>query len=236
MKSFFGRGASPTTKASGAKRRRLTLVLALCVSMIAGLAFSVAALAASTPIPMPTGTTGTTSVTTGTDLPTDGSAYNAAWAGAPADYTAPSNDGLGVSSGQIGHVWDIVLENHAFDANFTPLRARRTPTRRALPSQGALLTNYYGTGHSSLDNYISMASGQAPQADDQDDCPSYDAMTGSVDTSGTPATNSDYGQFESSAGPDAPPNDNGCVYPSTVPTIFNQWMRPARPGRFTRRI
>ncbi len=28
---------------------------------------------------------------------------------------------------------------------------------------GALLTQYYGTGHVSLDNYISMISGQAPR-------------------------------------------------------------------------
>ena len=47
-------------------------------------------------------------------------------------------------------------------------------------------------------------------------------MAGTIDTSGTPATNSDYGQFQSASGADAPPNDNGCVYPSSVKTIFNQ--------------
>lgn len=116
----------------------------------------------------------------------------------------------------------IVLENHAYDASFTPLEGTENTYLQNLPQQGALLTNYYGTGHSSLDNYISMVSGQGPQADDQDDCPSYNMMAGSLDTSGSPSTNSDYGQFQSAAGPDAPPNDNGCVYPDSVNTIFNQ--------------
>jgi hypothetical protein len=38
---------------------------------------------------------------------------------------------------------------------------------------GVLLQNYYGTGHSSFDNYLSLVSGQAPQPDTQADCPYY---------------------------------------------------------------
>ena len=135
---------------------------------------------------------------------------------------APSNDGLGVTPGAIGHVWVIVLENHAYEDSFTPLEGTQSSYLQQLPSQGALLTHYYGTGHSSLDNYVSMVSGQAPQADDQSDCNNYSAMDGSLDTSRTPATNADFGQLQSNAGPDAPPGDNGCVYPSSVKTIFNQ--------------
>jgi hypothetical protein len=159
--------------------------------------------------------------TAATDLPTQSSAYNSAWQPAPSGYTAPSSDGFGGAS-KIGHVWVIVLENHAYDSSFTPLEGTQNTYLQQLPSQGALLTNYFGTGHSSLDNYLSMVSGQAPLPDTQDDCPSYDDMSGTIDTSGTPATNSDYGQFVSAAGADAPPNDNGCVYPSSVKTIFNQ--------------
>ncbi len=194
------------------RRGRFTVLLVFA----AMLACAVAASAQTITTP----TTG--APTTGSDYPTRGTADNSAWAPAPTGYIAPSNDGLGVSSGKIGHVWVIVLENHSFQANFTPLEGTQNSYEASLPSQGALLTNYYGTGHSSLDNYLSMVSGQAPQADDQDDCPSYDAMTGSVDTSGTPSSNADYGQFASSAGPDAPPYDNGCVYPSSVQTVFNQ--------------
>jgi hypothetical protein len=213
------RRGTPTAHTSGARAPQpRNLVAALFVAVLALFSFTVAASASTLTIPMPTGGT----VTTGTDLPTASSAYNAAWQSAPAGYSAPSNDGLGVSSGQIGHVWVIVLENHSFDANFTPLEGTQNTYAATLPSQGALLTNYYGTGHSSLDNYLSMVSGQAPLADTQDDCPSYNAMSGSIDTGGTPATNSDYGQFMSAAGADAPPNDNGCVYPSSVKTVFNQ--------------
>jgi PASTA domain/Phosphoesterase family len=175
------------------------------VAIAATLAFSVSAMA----------------TTAATDLPTQSSAYNAAWQPAPTGYTAPSNDGFGAAN-KINHVWVIVLENHAYDSSFTPLEGTQNSYLEQLPSQGALLTNYYGTGHSSLDNYLSIASGQAPLPDTQDDCPSYDSMSGTMDTSGTPATNSDYGQFVSAAGADAPPNDNGCVYPSDVKTIFNQ--------------
>lgn len=159
---------------------------------------------------------------TATDLPVQSSAYNAAWQSAPGGYVAPANDGLGVRPGSIGHVWVIVLENHAYEQSFTPLEGTQSSYLQQLPNQGALLTHYYGTGHSSLDNYVSMVSGQAPQADDQLDCSNYSAMDATVDTSGTPATNADFGQAMSNAGPDAPGGDNGCVYPSSVKTIFNQ--------------
>jgi hypothetical protein len=218
VRSLSRRGRSTAHTSGGRAPQRRNLIAVPLVAVVALLSFSVAASASTLTIPMPSGGT----ATTGTDLPTASSAYNAAWQAAPAGYSAPSNDGLGVGSGQVGHVWVIVLENHSFNANFTPLEGTQNSYEATLPSQGALLTNYYGTGHSSLDNYQSMVSGQAPVSDTQDDCPSYDAMTGSIDTSGTPSTNSDYGQFTSSAGADAPPNDNGCVYPSSVNTVFNQ--------------
>jgi len=44
---------------------------------------------------------------------------------------------------------------------------------KTLRSQGAFLPNYYATGHESLDNYISMISGQAPNLITQADCPVY---------------------------------------------------------------
>ncbi len=39
---------------------------------------------------------------------------------------------------------------------------------------------------------------------------------------GSLASNSNYGQLVSSAGPNAAAGSNGCVYPSSVPTLFNQ--------------
>ncbi len=135
--------------------------------------------------------------------------------------TKPANDGLGVTPGKIKHVWLIILENKSYDATFTGLNSN-TYLWQTLPSQGALLKQYYGTGHFSQDNYTSMVSGQAPQSDVQADCPDYSAMNGTIDTSGSLGTNPNYGQIDSSAGPNAAAGQNGCVYPSSVSTLFNQ--------------
>jgi hypothetical protein len=130
-------------------------------------------------------------------------------------------DGLGIRPGKIKHVWLIVLENKSYDATFTGLN-NNTYLWKTLPSQGALLKNYYGTGHASLDNYISLVSGQATEPDDQADCTDYDAFSGSVDMSGSLETNPNYGQMTSAAGPNAALGSNGCVYPESVPTLFDQ--------------
>jgi Phosphoesterase family len=132
-----------------------------------------------------------------------------------------SRDGLGVQPGKIKHVWLIILENKSYDATFTGLN-KNTYLWQTLPSQGVLLKNYFGTGHFSLDNYISLVSGQATQPDTQADCPYYDKFSGTIDTSGSLWTNPDYGQMASAQGPNAAAGSNGCVYPASVPTLFNQ--------------
>jgi hypothetical protein len=131
-------------------------------------------------------------------------------------------DGLGIPAGKIKHVWLIILENKSYDATFTGLN-RNTYLWRTLPSQGVLLKNYFGTGHFSFDNYISLASGQAPQADTQVDCPYYNHFSGHVDRrSGSLRRNINYGQMTSAQGPNAVAGSNGCVYPSSVKTLFDQ--------------
>ncbi len=132
-----------------------------------------------------------------------------------------ASDKLGVTNKKIKHVWLIILENKSYDATFTGLN-KNTYLWQTLPSQGVLLKNYFGTGHFSLDNYVSLVSGQAPQADTQADCPNYDKFTGSTDTSGKLKTNPNYGQVDSAAGANAAAGANGCVYPEDVPTLFNQ--------------
>ena len=131
------------------------------------------------------------------------------------------SDGLGIQPGKIKHVWLIILENKSYDASFTGLN-NNTYLWKTLPAQGVLLKKYYGTGHFSLDNYVSMVSGQATEPDTQSDCPLYDNLTGSIDTTGSLKTNPNYGQLVSAAGPNAAPGTNGCVYPSSVQTLFNQ--------------
>jgi hypothetical protein len=140
----------------------------------------------------------------------------------PATAGAAGPDHLGLKLGKVKHVWLIIMENKSFDATFTGLN-NNTFLWKTLPEQGVLLKNYYGTGHFSQDNYISMVSGQAPITDTQSDCPFYDKATGTVDTSGKRLTDPNFGQFVSAAGPNAASGTNGCVYPSTVATLFNQF-------------
>lgn len=131
-------------------------------------------------------------------------------------------DGLGVRPGAIKHVWLIILENKSYDATFTGLN-KNTYLWQTLPRQGALLKNYYGTGHDSEDNYITLASGQAPQPDVQNDCPYYDKLSGHIDRRrGSLKRNRNYGQIVSAAGQNAAAGQNGCVYPRSVKTLFNQ--------------
>ena len=165
------------------------LGLAVAVSLLASLAFSVSAIADT--------------VTTGSDLPNQ----------VPYGYQAPENDGLGVHSGQVKHVWVIVLENKAFNASFTPLEGTQNQYLSKLPAQGALLTQYYGTGHSSLDNYLSMVSGQAPLTDTESDCPAYTQMSGSYDD--TPGT-ANYGSSCPEQAPTRLPVTTGaCTRPAS---------------------
>jgi hypothetical protein len=155
----------------------------------------------------------------------------------------------GTPVGGIKHVWLIILENKSYDETFSGLN-QNSYLWNTLPEQGALLTNYYGTGHFSMDNYISLVSGQAPSYGVQDDCSTTANMTnnnsgiittgtvgtltdtdGTTDTSGTNTTtpnptgtaNGNYGQLLVHGGVDAALANNGCVYPTNVPTLFNQY-------------
>jgi hypothetical protein len=155
----------------------------------------------------------------------------------------------GTAVGAIKHVWLIILENKSYDETFTGLN-QNSYLWQTLPQQGALLTNYYGTGHFSMDNYISLVSGQAPSYAVQDDCSTTANMTNNnsgiittgtvgtgtdtdhtADGSGTNTTppnatgtgNGNYGQVLVHGGIDASLGNNGCVYPTDVATLFNQY-------------
>jgi hypothetical protein len=103
----------------------------------------------------------------------------------------------------IKHVWIVVLENKDYDVTF----GAKSPApylARTLPSKGAKLTNYYAIGHLSLDNYIAMVSGQAPNPQTQADCQVFSEFMPAIPTSD--------GQFIGS----------GCVHPTQVKTIADQ--------------
>ena len=68
----------------------------------------------------------------------------------------------------IKHVWVINLENESYTYTFGAAGHKFAPyLTKTLPSEGALLKNYYGTGHDSLDNYVAEISGQSRQLRDE---------------------------------------------------------------------
>ena len=90
-------------------------------------------------------------------------------------------------------MWLIIFENKSYDESFTGLN-QNSYLWQTLPQQGALLTNYYGTGHFSMDNYISLVSGQSPSYATQDDCSTAANMTNNnsgIITTGTVGTGTD---------------------------------------------
>ena len=103
----------------------------------------------------------------------------------------------------IRHVFVIMLENEDYASTFGDPSADPY-LAQALPAEGALLEDYYATGHESNDNYISLVSGQPPNPDNQADCQDFDEFL-------DPHTLSD-GVEEGI----------GCVYPTSVENIGTQ--------------
>jgi hypothetical protein len=105
----------------------------------------------------------------------------------------------------IRHVFVLMLENENASTTF----AGQPPSpylAQTLPAQGAMVANYYGIGHASLDNYIALISGQAPNEKTQLDCPLFSEFL--LQQPGLDA----HGQLLGL----------GCVYPNTVKTLPDQ--------------
>jgi phosphatidylinositol-3-phosphatase len=102
---------------------------------------------------------------------------------------------------QVRHVFVIVLENESAAVTFGP-NSPAPYLSRTLTAKGAFVPNYYGVGHASLDNYIAMISGQAPNPSTQADCGVF----------GNFATSGPLGSFGQQSG-------SGCVYPTGVQTL-----------------
>lgn len=106
----------------------------------------------------------------------------------------------------IRHFFVIVLENENAEETFGAVPPAPY-LGNTLKAAGAFIPHYYGTGHHSLDNYISMISGQPPNEVTQSDCPTYIEMTpGKMGANGIA-----HGQ--------------GCVFPGRVRTVANQLDR-----------
>jgi hypothetical protein len=103
----------------------------------------------------------------------------------------------------IKHVFVIMLENEGYDTTFAK-HSRAPYLADTLRKAGALLHDYYGIGHFSLDNYLAIISGVPPTTKTQIDCPRFDDFV------------------ETGTAPDGQPIGAGCVYPAHVQTIANQ--------------
>ena len=104
----------------------------------------------------------------------------------------------------VHHVFVIALENESYASTFGDPTADPY-LAQTLPTQGALLQEYYATGHESNDNYISMVSGQPPNADNQGDCQVYSDFVNAL----TLGNGVEAGQ--------------GCVYPASVQNVGTQF-------------
>jgi hypothetical protein len=111
----------------------------------------------------------------------------------------------------VGHFFIIVLENKGYDSTFTASPPPSPYLATDLPAMGQLLTHYYGTGHASLDNYITMVSGQPPDPWTQADSPIFDnVVPGTTDPTGVLAPS------------DIVIGYYGSVYPASTMTVVDQ--------------
>ena len=170
---------------SGGTRPRPAAVLGVLLTLVA----VVAAACSSTPTGAPSATSSTAAAPSSSTIPTTSTATS-----------TTSADGLPA----IRHVFVIVLENEGYTTTFgTP--SNDPYLASTLPAHGALLTEYYGIGHFSNDNYVALISGQAPNPLNQSDCIQF------VNFPATATVASD-GQID----------DSGCVFPTSVTTVANQ--------------
>jgi hypothetical protein len=109
----------------------------------------------------------------------------------------------------VRHIWVIVLENQGYEATFEDPEADPY-LARTLPAEGALLKDYYATGHESNDNYISLVSGQPPNAENQADCQVFSDFVGALEL------------------PGGVESGEGCVYPANVQNVGTQLSSAGR--------
>lgn len=123
-----------------------------------------------------------------------------------------ASDHITTAAARVKHVFIIVLENKSFSDTFET-SSQDPYLQKTLVPMGALLKQYYGTGHVSLDNYISMISGQAPTRDTANDC--------------LPGSTGGLGNFTEMEQVSIAPNGQvitggGCIYPAPVKTLADQ--------------
>lgn len=107
----------------------------------------------------------------------------------------------------VRHVFVINIENLGFGATWGP-DSRAPYLAKKLRAKGVLLTQYYGTAHHSLGNYLAQISGQGPSHAIQRDCPRYSRFR-------VTGERVEPGQV----------TGRGCVFPAHVQTLPQQLAR-----------
>ena len=151
-------------------------------------------------------------VTAGLAISLTSLAVNAAGAAATGAAAGASSGGRTAASvplHRIRHVWIIELENQSYQQSFGDPKAD-PEIARVLTGHGALLTDYYGIGHDSLDNYIAEISGQAADFQTGQDCEYFSPF---LQFGGET-----FDQWTK----DGQLSGDGCVYPRYVQTVTTQ--------------
>jgi hypothetical protein len=124
---------------------------------------------------------------------------------------APATTATTNTKSKYGHVFVVLLENK--DEATTYSSSGPAYLNSTVKPAGAFVPAYYGIGHVSLDNYIALVSGQAPNYETASDCGTFYNFTNT--------TTLLYGQ---AAG-------TGCVFPTTVPNLADQFRAANVPWR-----
>lgn len=103
----------------------------------------------------------------------------------------------------IKHVFVVMLDEQPYATAFGPASPAHYLTG-TLEKQGELLVRYYGVAHEGLANGIALLSGQGPTEATATNCPTYSPLA------------------STSAGPDGQVLGQGCLYPTSTPTLLGQ--------------
>jgi phospholipase C len=117
--------------------------------------------------------------------------------------TAAAKPAASTQPPPVRHVFVVNLENKGYDETFGPDSPAPYLSKK-LTAKGQLLTQYHGTAHNSLPNYIAQISGQGPNPQTQEDCQVFSDFA----RTGTVAPQQAVG--------------HGCVYPAGVKTVAGQ--------------
>jgi phosphatidylinositol-3-phosphatase len=120
--------------------------------------------------------------------------------------SAPGSAGVGSGGSKatlpaIKHVFVLMLDQEPYATVFGP--ASPAHYLSVLENKGELLVRYYGVAHEALADGIGLLSGQGPTEATAANCPTYSELA---------PTGSAHGQILG----------QGCVYPSSTPTLMGQ--------------